>query len=56
MIGTRVMICATQGNRYEQVKALKEGCEIIVATPGRLIDLIKDKVNENVLFMESIIT
>eukprot|EP01147_Barroeca_monosierra_P005310 gene5310-7082_t len=31
------------GNRYEQVKALKEGCEIIVATPGRLIDLIKDK-------------
>eukprot|EP00041_Stephanoeca_diplocostata_P023722 m.588588 g.588588 ORF g.588588 m.588588 type:complete len:791 (+) comp22365_c0_seq16:126-2498(+) len=31
------------GNRYEQTKELKEGSEIVVATPGRLIDLIKDK-------------
>lgn len=29
--------------RYEQTKELKEGSEIVVATPGRLIDLIKDK-------------
>eukprot|EP00039_Didymoeca_costata_P006199 m.88221 g.88221 ORF g.88221 m.88221 type:complete len:824 (+) comp13153_c0_seq2:148-2619(+) len=31
------------GNRYEQTKAIKEGAEILVATPGRLIDLLKDK-------------
>lgn len=31
------------GNRYEQTLALKEGCEILVATPGRLIDLVKAK-------------
>jgi ATP-dependent RNA helicase DDX42 len=31
------------GNRYEQSQALKEGCEILVATPGRLIDLVKLK-------------
>ncbi|EGD75963.1 vasa [Salpingoeca rosetta] len=31
------------GSRYEQVKTLKDGCEVVVATPGRLIDLIKDK-------------
>ena len=29
---------------YEQVKALKTAPEIIVATPGRLIDMIKEKV------------
>lgn len=31
------------GSRWEQSKALKEGCEVLVATPGRLIDLIKAK-------------
>lgn len=31
------------GNRWEQVKALKSCREIVVATPGRLIDLVKDK-------------
>ena len=31
------------GSRWEQAKDLKEGAEIVVATPGRLIDLIKDK-------------
>ena len=29
--------------RYEQTKELEAGCEILVATPGRLIDLLKDK-------------
>ncbi|KAL9967663.1 hypothetical protein ACROYT_G025930 [Oculina patagonica] len=31
------------GNKYEQSKALQEGAEIVVATPGRLIDHIKGK-------------
>lgn len=30
-------------NKYEQFKELKNLCEILVATPGRLIDLIKMK-------------
>ncbi len=32
--------------RWEQAKELSAGCEIVVATPGRLIDLLKDKVKE----------
>eukprot|EP00795_Rhopilema_esculentum_P014288 gene14288-5323_t len=31
------------GNKWEQSKALQQGAEIVVATPGRLIDLIKAK-------------
>ncbi|KAJ7375501.1 ATP-dependent RNA helicase ddx42 [Desmophyllum pertusum] len=31
------------GNKYEQSKALQEGAEIVVATPGRLIDHVKAK-------------
>ncbi|XP_031572736.1 ATP-dependent RNA helicase DDX42-like [Actinia tenebrosa] len=31
------------GNKYEQSKALQEGAEIVVATPGRLIDHVKSK-------------
>lgn len=31
------------GSKWEQSKAVKEGCEILVATPGRLIDLVKIK-------------
>lgn len=31
------------GSKWEQSNAVKEGCEILVATPGRLIDLVKLK-------------
>ncbi|CAI8017258.1 ATP-dependent RNA helicase DDX42 [Geodia barretti] len=31
------------GSKWEQSNALKEGCEILVATPGRLIDLVRGK-------------
>ena len=33
------------GNRgtWELTKELKKGCEIVVSTPGRLIDLVKKK-------------
>eukprot|EP00794_Sanderia_malayensis_P003420 gene3420-3911_t len=31
------------GNKWEQTKALQQGAEIVIATPGRLIDLIKAK-------------
>ncbi|KAK3713732.1 hypothetical protein QZH41_008859, partial [Actinostola sp. cb2023] len=31
------------GNKYEQSKSLQEGAEIVVATPGRLIDHVKSK-------------
>ncbi|XP_055342548.1 ATP-dependent RNA helicase DDX42-like [Paramacrobiotus metropolitanus] len=31
-------------NKHEQSQALKHGAEIVVATPGRMIDMIKSKV------------
>lgn len=31
------------GNRWEQMNDLTAGCEIVVATPGRMIDMIKSK-------------
>lgn len=37
-------VCVNGGvSKWEQVKALKAGCEIVVATPGRLIDIVKAK-------------
>ncbi|CAG9806637.1 unnamed protein product [Chironomus riparius] len=38
-----VVCCYGGGNKYEQSKALEEGAEIVVATPGRMIDMIKMK-------------
>lgn len=40
-----IVICATGGNKgsYELKKELKRGCEMIVSTPGRLIEMIKSK-------------
>ncbi|RUS76863.1 hypothetical protein EGW08_015373 [Elysia chlorotica] len=39
------VVCAYGGgSMWEQSKACQEGAEIIVATPGRLIDLVKKKV------------
>ncbi|KAL3831435.1 hypothetical protein ACJMK2_023186 [Sinanodonta woodiana] len=38
------VVCAYGGgSMWEQIKACEEGAEIIVATPGRLIDLVKKK-------------
>lgn len=38
------VVCAYGGgSKWEQSKALEEGAEIVVATPGRMIDLIKVK-------------
>ncbi|KAK2174591.1 hypothetical protein NP493_790g01048 [Ridgeia piscesae] len=38
------VVCAYGGgNMWEQCKACEEGAEIIVCTPGRLIDLVKKK-------------
>lgn len=38
------VVCAYGGgSMWEQTKACQEGAEIIVATPGRLIDLVKKK-------------
>ena len=39
----RVLCVYGGGSRWEQSQALKEGCDILVATPGRLIDLVKIK-------------
>ncbi|XP_063712910.1 uncharacterized protein LOC134841057 [Symsagittifera roscoffensis] len=39
--GLRVVCAYGGGNKYEQCKALNEGAEIVVCTPGRLIDCIK---------------
>ncbi|CRK90017.1 CLUMA_CG003742, isoform A [Clunio marinus] len=38
-----VVCCYGGGNKYEQCKALEQGAEICVATPGRMIDMIKMK-------------
>lgn len=39
------VVCAYGGgNKYEQSKAFEQGAEIAIATPGRMIDMIKMKV------------
>ena len=39
------MVCAYGGgNKYEQSKTFEKGAEIAIATPGRMIDMIKMKV------------
>lgn len=44
-----VAACFGGLSKYEQVKALRSGSDVVVATPGRLIDLIK--VNSYHLFI-----
>uniref|UniRef100_A0A0K0EJT5 RNA helicase n=1 Tax=Strongyloides stercoralis TaxID=6248 RepID=A0A0K0EJT5_STRER len=47
-------VCAYGGgNKYEQGKDLKEYSDIVVCTPGRIIDLLKDGVTnlQNVTFL-----
>jgi len=39
----RSVACYGGGSKWEQSKSLQNGAEIVVATPGRLIDLIKAK-------------
>lgn len=39
----QVVCCYGGGNKYEQSKALEVGAEICVATPGRMIDMVKMK-------------
>ena len=41
--GIRVSAVYGGMSKLEQFKELKAGCEIVVATPGRLIDLLKMK-------------
>lgn len=41
--GIRVTAVYGGMSKHEQFKELKAGCEIVVATPGRLIDLLKMK-------------
>ncbi|XP_078483884.1 ATP-dependent RNA helicase DDX42-like [Ciona intestinalis] len=46
--GLRSVCCYGGGNMHEQQKGLSDGCEIVVATPGRIIDHVKKK-NTNLL-------
>ena len=40
-------VCAYGGgNKYEQSKVFEQGAEIAIATPGRMIDLVKMKVGK----------
>ena len=41
----KLSVCPIYGGipKAEQIKELKRGCEILVATPGRLMDIIKMK-------------
>uniref|UniRef100_A0A5S6QIZ8 RNA helicase n=1 Tax=Trichuris muris TaxID=70415 RepID=A0A5S6QIZ8_TRIMR len=39
--GLRVVCAYGGGSKWEQTKALQEGAEIVVCTPGRMIDLVK---------------
>ena len=43
ILGARCTAISGGMSKWEQTKALKSGTEIIVATPGRLIDLVKAK-------------
>ena len=37
-------VCVTGGEgKYEMTKELKKGCEVVVSTPGRLIDMVRVK-------------
>ncbi|KAM7358311.1 ATP-dependent RNA helicase DDX42 [Cochliomyia hominivorax] len=38
-----VVCCYGGGSKWEQSKALEQGAEIVVATPGRIIDMVKMK-------------
>ncbi|CAN7996374.1 unnamed protein product [Ixodes hexagonus] len=51
--GVGAVCCFGGGSKWEQSKALQEGAEIVVATPGRMIDLIKMKATnlERVTFL-----
>lgn len=39
----QVVCCYGGGSKWEQSKALEQGAEIVVATPGRMIDMVKMK-------------
>ncbi|XP_015782124.1 ATP-dependent RNA helicase DDX42 [Tetranychus urticae] len=41
--GLRVACCFGGGSKWEQSNELSQGAEIVVATPGRMIDMIKCK-------------
>lgn len=41
--GLRVVLTVGGDPKYEQIKSLREGVDILVGTPGRVIDLIKSK-------------
>jgi len=41
--GINVVCCYGGGSKWEQSKDLEQGAEIIVATPGRMIDMVKIK-------------
>lgn len=43
MYNIQVVCCYGGGSKWEQSKALEGGAEIVVATPGRIIDLVKMK-------------
>ncbi|KAK7793459.1 hypothetical protein R5R35_011643 [Gryllus longicercus] len=49
----QVVCCYGGGSKWEQSKALEGGAEIVVATPGRMIDLVKMKATnlERVTFL-----
>ncbi|XP_013789257.1 ATP-dependent RNA helicase DDX42-like [Limulus polyphemus] len=51
--GLHAACCFGGGSKWEQSKALQEGAEIVVATPGRMIDMIKMKATnlERVTFL-----
>lgn len=38
-----VVCCYGGGSKWEQSKALEQGAEVVVATPGRMIDMVKMK-------------
>nr|CAH0113102.1 unnamed protein product [Daphnia galeata] len=43
VFGISVVCCYGGGSKWEQSKDLEQGTEIVVATPGRMIDLVKIK-------------
>lgn len=42
VLGMKAVVLGGGASKWEQSRALRAGCEVIIATPGRLIDQIRD--------------
>lgn len=48
-----VVCCYGGGSKWEQSKALEQGGEVVVATPGRMIDMVRRSLSFSLLFVDN---